>query len=103
MSKQNSSNEQKNCSFEQKHSSNEQNNCSIEQKYSLIEPKNSSFEQKHRSNEPINSIDVLDPPPPPINFLHGSHVYHIDIIGHVAAAPSSLACFSRSACPQSLS
>ena len=27
------------------------------------------------------------PPPPPINFVHGSHKYHIDIIGDVAAAP----------------
>ena len=29
---------------------------------------------------------VLDPPPR-INFVHGSHMYHIDMIGHVAAPP----------------
>jgi len=34
-------------------------------------------------------------PPPPINFAHGSHMYHIDMIGHVAAAPGPLACPSR--------
>ena len=36
-------------------------------------------------------------PPPPINFVHGSHKYHIDIISHVAAAPGPLACPSRGA------
>ena len=39
-------------------------------------------------------------PPPPINFVHGSHKYHIDIIGDVAAAPGPLACPSRSARPR---
>ena len=42
-------------------------------------------------------------PPPPINFVHGSHMYHVDIIGHVAAAPGPLAFPSRSALPPSLS
>ena len=44
-------------------------------------------------------------PPPPINFVHGSHMLHIDIIDHVAAVPDllaaaalgPLACPSRSA------
>ena len=27
-------------------------------------------------------------PAPPINFVNGSHMYHMDIIGHAAAAPS---------------
>ena len=33
------------------------------------------------------------PPPPPINFVHESYIYHMDIIGHVAVAldPRSLA------------
>ena len=31
-------------------------------------------------------------PPPPINFVHESHKYHIDIIGDVAAAPGPVAC-----------
>ena len=42
-------------------------------------------------------------PPPPINFVHGSHKYHIDIISHVTAAPRPLACPSRSARPPSRS
>ena len=36
-------------------------------------------------------------PPPLINFVHGYHVYHMGLIGHVAAAPSPLACPSRGA------
>ena len=35
--------------------------------------------------------------PPPITFVHRSHKYHINFIGHVAAAPGPLACPSRSA------
>ena len=27
-----------------------------------------------------------DFPSPSINFVHGSHMYHIDLIGHLAAA-----------------
>ena len=41
--------------------------------------------------------------PPPMNFVHGSQKYHIDNIGHVAAAPGPLACPGRSARPPSLS
>ena len=33
--------------------------------------------------------------PPSYQFLHGSHKYHIDIIGHVAAAPGPLAFLGR--------
>ena len=47
---------------------------------------------------------IFAPPPRPINFGHGSHMYHIDNIGHVATKPGSLAatlgpqgCPSRSA------
>ena len=36
---------------------------------------------------------------PPINFVHGSRMKHMDIIDHVAAAPGLLACSSRSARP----
>ena len=28
----------------------------------------------------------LDPPPPPINFVHGSYMLDMDMIEHVAAA-----------------
>ena len=41
----------------------------------------------------------LDPRPPLINFVHGSHKYHINNIGHVAEAPGPLACPSRIARP----
>ena len=47
------------------------------------------------------------PPPPFINFVHGSHMKRMDIIGHVSAAPGPLAaaldplaCPSRSARPR---
>ena len=39
------------------------------------------------------------PPPPPINFVHGSHMLHIDVICIMAAAPGPLACPSRSTRP----
>ena len=39
-------------------------------------------------------------PPPPINFVHGFHMYYIDNIGHVAASPGPLACPSLSALPK---
>ena len=32
---------------------------------------------------------------PPINYVHGYHMYHMDVIGHVAAAPNPLACRPR--------
>ena len=86
-----------------KNSSNEQKHSSNEQKYSLNEQKNSSYEPKHCSNKPKNSpiisLYTIFGPPTLINFVHGSHMYHVDIIGHVAAAPVSLACPSRSAWP----
>ena len=34
-------------------------------------------------------------PPPPFHFKCGYHVYHMDIIGLVAAAPSPLAAAAR--------
>ena len=37
------------------------------------------------------------PPHPPFNFVHGSHMQYMDIIGHVAQAASPLACPSHSA------
>ena len=40
------------------------------------------------------------PPPPPINFVHGYQMYHIDIFGHMAAAPGPLDCNSRGARPR---
>ena len=40
------------------------------------------------------------PPPPPINFVHGSYMIDMDIIDHVAAALGPLACPSRSARPR---
>ena len=46
--------------------------------------------------------DFWTPPPHPINFVHGSHKYHIDNIFHVAAAPAPLAFPCRSAQPPSL-
>ena len=42
-------------------------------------------------------------PPPPINFVHGFHMYYIDNIGHVAASPGPLVRPSRGARPPSLS
>ena len=39
------------------------------------------------------------PPPPPINFVHGSYMFDMDIIDHVAAALGQLSCPSRSARP----
>ena len=33
----------------------------------------------------------MDPPPPPINFVHGSYLQGIDINHHVAVAPGPLA------------
>ena len=39
-------------------------------------------------------------PPPPINFVHGSYMFDMDIIDHVAAALSLLACPSRSTRPR---
>ena len=52
----------------------------------------------------ISKERFLDPrSPPPMNFVHGSHNYHNDIIGDVAAELGPLACPSRSARPPSLS
>ena len=36
-------------------------------------------------------------PPHNINFVHASHIEHMNKAGHVAAAPGTLACPSRSA------
>ena len=59
--------------------------------------------KQNSSNEQNVAYDFC-PPPRPINFGHGSHMYHIDNIGHVATKPGSLAatlgpqgCPSRSA------
>ena len=49
------------------------------------------------------SLDPRSPPPPPINFVHASHSDHVDKVGHVAAAPSHLACPNRGALPSNLS
>ena len=38
-----------------------------------------------------------------IIFVNGSHMQHMDKIGHVAAAPGPLACPSRSALPRNCS
>ena len=46
---------------------------------------------------------IFGPPPPPINFVHASHIQHMDKVGHVAAAPGPLASYSRGARPPSLS
>ena len=52
----------------------------------------------------ISQYTIFGPPSPPSYqiCIHGSHLYHIDIIGHVAAAPGPLACHSRSARPPNL-
>ena len=42
-------------------------------------------------------------PPPPINFVHATHILHMNKVGHVAAAPGPLACPSRGARPPSMS
>ena len=39
-------------------------------------------------------------PPPPINFVHGSYMFDMDIIDHVAAALGPVACPSRSSRPR---
>ena len=44
-------------------------------------------EEKVLGVKSFNNDVFFRPPPPPINFEHGSHKYHVDIIGHVAAAP----------------
>ena len=48
-------------------------------------------------------ISIFGPPPPPINFVLGSHMQYMDMIGHGAAAPGPLASPSRGvrplACP----
>ena len=43
------------------------------------------------------------PPLPSFNFVHGSHMLHMDRIVQVATAPGPLACLSRCARPPSLS
>ena len=43
------------------------------------------------------------PPLPSFNFVHGSHMLHMDIIIQVATAPGPLACLSRCARPPSMS
>ena len=50
----------------------------------------------------ISQYTIFGPPSPPSYqiCIHGSHLYHIDIIGHVAAALGPLACASRSARPR---
>ena len=50
------------------------------------------MDKKNSSNEHKNSSNI--------NFVHGSHKYHIDIIDDVAAGPGRLACPSRSARPR---
>ena len=47
--------------------------------------------------------DFWTPTPPLVNILHGSHMLHMEITGHVAVAPGPLACPSRGARPPSLS
>ena len=45
----------------------------------------------------------IDPPTPPIEFVHVSHIKYIDIIGHVTTAPGPLDCNSRNAWSPNLS
>ena len=59
-------------------------NCKLE---SILFWNLDSFEEfLSKGNEGIFlENDFWNPqPPPPINFVHGSHKYHIDIIGEVA-------------------
>ena len=47
--------------------------------------------------------DFCPPLSPPISYMDLTCITHMDIIGHVAAAPGPLSCPSRSARPPNMS